>query len=63
MTDTASGSPAKTLAWYQGVPRYAWLVLFIAAPPLVRTIFFLPKTDAEKAAKVRAKAAKKAVAA
>jgi simple sugar transport system permease protein len=38
------------------------IVLFIAAPPLVRTIFFLPKTDAEKAAKIRAKAAKKAVA-
>jgi simple sugar transport system permease protein len=37
------------------------IVLFIAAPPLVRTIFFLPKTDAEKAAKARAKAAKKAV--
>jgi general nucleoside transport system permease protein len=39
------------------------IVLFIAAPPLIRTIFFLPKTDAEKAAKARAKAAKKAVAA
>jgi simple sugar transport system permease protein len=37
------------------------IVLFIAAPPLIRTIFFLPKTDAEKAAKARAKAAKKAV--
>ncbi|MGK3953347.1 ABC transporter permease [Microbacterium sp. I2] len=39
------------------------IVLFIAAPPLIRAIFFLPKTDAEKAAKARAKAAKKAVAA
>ncbi len=37
------------------------IVLFIAAPPLLRTIFFLPKTDAEKAAKARAKASKKAV--
>ncbi len=37
------------------------IVLFIAAPPLLRTVFFLPKTDAEKAAKARAKAAKKAV--
>ncbi|MFB8191202.1 ABC transporter permease [Microbacterium sp. NPDC055988] len=37
------------------------VVLFIAAPPLLRTVFFLPKTDAEKAAKARAKAAKKAV--
>jgi len=37
------------------------IVLFIAAPPLLRAVFFLPKTDAEKAAKARAKAAKKAV--
>lgn len=39
------------------------IVLFIAAPPLLRAVFFLPKTDAEKAAAARAKAAKKAVAA
>lgn len=39
------------------------IVLFIAAPPLLRAVFFLPKTDAEKAATARAKAAKKAVAA
>ncbi|UIN29911.1 ABC transporter permease [Microbacterium binotii] len=39
------------------------IVLFIAAPPLLRAVFFLPKSDAEKAAKARAKAAKKAVAA
>ena len=31
MSDTASGSSPKTLAWHQGVPRYAWLVLCIAA--------------------------------
>jgi len=37
------------------------IVLFIAAPPLLRAVFFLPKTDAEKAAKARVKAAKKAV--
>ncbi len=37
------------------------IVLFIAAPPLLRAVFFLPKTDVEKAAKARAKAAKKAV--
>lgn len=37
------------------------IVLFIAAPPLLRAVFFLPKTDAEKAAKARAKSAKKAV--
>ncbi|MCR2785166.1 MULTISPECIES: ABC transporter permease [unclassified Microbacterium] len=51
----------------QGIPVdivlvvQALIVLFIAAPPLLRTIFFLPKTDAERAAKARAKAAKKAV--
>lgn len=39
------------------------VVLFIAAPPLLRAVFFLPKTDIEKAARLRAKAAKKAVAA
>ncbi|WP_454167418.1 ABC transporter permease [Microbacterium lacticum] len=39
------------------------IVLFIAAPPLLRAVFFLPKTDAEKAAGARAKAAKNAVAA
>ena len=39
------------------------IVLFIAAPPLLRAVFFLPKTGAEKAAAARAKAAKKAVAA
>lgn len=37
------------------------VVLFIAAPPLLRTVFFLPTSDLEKAAKARAKAAKKAV--
>ena len=37
------------------------IVLFIAAPPLLRAVFFLPKTEQEKAAKARAKAAKKAV--
>ncbi len=39
------------------------VVLFIAAPPLLRTVFYLPKTDIEKAARLRAKASKKAVAA
>lgn len=34
------------------------IVLFIAAPPLVRTIFFLPKNDAERSARERAKLAK-----
>lgn len=37
------------------------VVLLIAAPPLLRSVFFLPKTDVEKAARLRAKAAKKAV--
>ncbi len=39
------------------------VVLFIAAPPLLRAVFFLPKTEIEKADKARAKAAKKAVSA
>lgn len=58
-----------TMQASQGIPVdivlvvQSLIVLFIAAPPLVRSIFFLPKTDAEKAAKARAKAAKKAVAA
>ena len=62
-------SGSFTMQASQGIPVdivlvvQALIVLFIAAPPLVRTIFFLPKTDAERAAKDRAKAAKKAVAA
>ncbi len=58
-----------TMQASQGIPVdivlvvQSLIVLFIAAPPLIRTIFFLPKTDAEKAAKARAKAAKKAVSA
>ena len=56
-----------TMQASQGIPVdivlvvQSLIVLFIAAPPLIRTIFFLPKTKAEKAAKARAKAAKKAV--
>ncbi len=41
----------------------ALIVLFIAAPPLVRTIFFLPKDDSERSARRRAKRAAKAEAA
>lgn len=58
-----------TMQASQGIPVdivlvvQSLIVLFIAAPPLIRTIFFLPKTDAEKAAKARAKAAKRAVSA
>ncbi|WP_051171976.1 ABC transporter permease [Microbacterium indicum] len=40
----------------------AVVVLFVAAPPLVRAIFFLPKSEAERRAKAREKQAKKAVA-
>ncbi|NHI17505.1 ABC transporter permease subunit [Microbacterium excoecariae] len=40
----------------------AVVVLFVAAPPLVRTIFFLPQTEQEKQAKQRARQARKAVA-
>ncbi len=56
-----------TMQASQGIPVdivlvvQSLIVLFIAAPPLIRTIFFLPKTEAEKAAKARAKAAKRAV--
>ncbi len=62
-------SGSFTMQASQGIPVdivlvvQSLIVLFIAAPPLIRTIFFLPKTDAEKAAKARAKAAKKAVSA
>ncbi|WP_054686794.1 ABC transporter permease [Microbacterium sp. No. 7] len=35
------------------------VVLFIAAPPLLRAVFFLPRTDLEKAARARAKAARR----
>ncbi|WP_194409165.1 ABC transporter permease [Microbacterium cremeum] len=54
-----------TMQASQGIPVdivlvvQSLIVLFIAAPPLIRTIFFLPKTDAEKAARARAKAAKR----
>lgn len=41
----------------------ALIVLFIAAPPLIRTIFFLPKDDSELSAKRRARRAAKAGAA
>ena len=41
----------------------ALIVLFIAAPPLIRTIFFLPKDDSEVSAKRRARRAAKAGAA
>lgn len=56
-----------TMQASQGIPVdivlvvQSLIVLFIAAPPLIRTIFFLPKTDAEKAAKARAKSTRKAV--
>jgi len=46
----AEGIPVEIVLVVQ-----ALIVLFIAAPPLVRTIFFLPKTDAEKRAAARAK--------
>ncbi|WOF24127.1 ABC transporter permease [Microbacterium betulae] len=40
----------------------ALVVLFVAAPPLIRTMFFLPKDESEKSARARARAARKAVA-
>ncbi|GAA2003661.1 ABC transporter permease [Microbacterium ulmi] len=57
-----------TMQASQGIPVdivlvvQSLIVLFIAAPPLVRTIFFLPKDESEKSARARARAAKKAVA-
>lgn len=39
------------------------IVLFIAAPPLVRTIFFLPKDDSERSPRARARIAAKRAAA
>jgi simple sugar transport system permease protein len=38
----------------------ALIVLFIAAPPLVRAVFFLPKDEAERAQAVSRKASRKA---
>lgn len=55
-TMQAQGIPVDIVLVVQSL-----IVLFIAAPPLLRAVFFLPKTDLEKAAKARAKAAKKAV--
>ncbi|WP_082008000.1 ABC transporter permease [Microbacterium mangrovi] len=55
-----------TMQAMQGIPVdivlvvQSLIVLFIAAPPLVRAIFFLPKTDAEKKAIAVRKATKKA---
>ncbi|HET8928666.1 MAG TPA: ABC transporter permease [Microbacterium sp.] len=54
-----------TMQASQGIPVdivlvvQSLIVLFIAAPPLIRMIFFLPKDEAEKAAKARARAAKR----
>ncbi|WP_036285285.1 ABC transporter permease [Microbacterium luticocti] len=54
-----------TMQAAQGIPVdivlvvESMIVLFIAAPPLVRTIFFLPKDDSDRSAKGRAKAARK----
>jgi len=51
----------------QGIPvdivlvLQSLVVLFIAAPPLLRAVFFLPMTDIERAEKLRARAARKAV--
>lgn len=53
----AEGIPVDIVLVVQAV-----VVLFVAAPPLVRTIFFLPKSEEEKRAKQNARQAKKAVA-
>ena len=57
-----------TMQASQGIPVdivlvvQSLIVLFIAAPPLIRAIFFLPKDESEKSAKAKARAARKAVA-
>ncbi|MBP2437530.1 ABC transporter permease [Microbacterium amylolyticum] len=52
---SSEGIPVDIVLVVQAV-----VVLFVAAPPLVRTIFFLPKTAQEKQAKARGKQAKRA---
>jgi simple sugar transport system permease protein len=55
-----------TMQALQGIPVdivlvvQSLIVLFIAAPPLIRTIFFLPKDEADKSARSKARAARKA---
>ncbi|GAA4348274.1 ABC transporter permease [Microbacterium rhizosphaerae] len=55
-----------TMQALQGIPVdivlvvQSLIVLFIAAPPLIRAIFFLPKTEAEKTANAVRKSTKKA---
>lgn len=61
-------SGSFTMQASQGIPVdivlvvQSLIVLFIAAPPLIRTIFFLPKDESEKSARAKARAARKAVA-
>ena len=55
-----------TMQALQGIPVdivlvvQSLIVLFIAAPPLIRAIFFLPKSEAEKTAKAVRRSTKKA---
>ncbi|MGN8025075.1 ABC transporter permease [Microbacterium sp. 22242] len=55
-----------TMQALQGIPVdivlvvQSLIVLFIAAPPLIRAIFFLPKTDEEKTAKAVRRSTKRA---
>jgi general nucleoside transport system permease protein len=55
-----------TMQAAQGIPVdivlvvQSLIVLFIAAPPLVRAVFFLPKDDSEKSTRAKARAAKRA---
>ena len=55
-----------TMQAAQGIPVdivlvvQSLIVLFIAAPPLIRTVFFLPKDDSERSARSKARAAKRA---
>lgn len=54
-----------TMQAAQGIPVdivlvvQSLIVLFIAAPPLVRAVFFLPKDDSERSARAKARAARR----
>ncbi len=62
-------SGSFTMQALQGIPVdivlvvQSLIVLFIAAPPLVRAVFFLPKDEAERSARARARAQRKSVSA
>ncbi len=62
-------SGSFTMQALQGIPVdivlvvQSLIVLFIAAPPLVRSVFFLPKDEAERSARAQKRAQRKSVSA